>query len=121
LKLRGRLFQSSKINKNLVSTRLVTSPPTEMCDTIDTVPPVTLDAVPAMAPSARHRRVRCRCSRHVLAVVEEHGIGLDDIMDKLVVDGVKRFSDAFDKLLAGIEGSAPQAGRITVRASPDLE
>lgn len=42
-------------------------------------------------------------ARHLLAAVEEHGIGLDDIMDKLVADGVKLFSAAFDKLLGAIE------------------
>jgi hypothetical protein len=31
------------------------------------------------------------CARHVLAALEEHGIGLDDIMDQLAADGVKLF------------------------------
>ena len=42
-------------------------------------------------------------ARHVLAAVEEHGIRLDVIVDKRVANGVKLFSDAFDRLLAAIE------------------
>lgn len=72
-------------------------------DTVNTMPPATLDAVRdhgIITPDAIEQDVDG--ARHVLAAVEEHGIGLDDIMDKLVVDGVKLFSDAFDKLLAAI-------------------
>jgi transaldolase/glucose-6-phosphate isomerase len=73
-------------------------------DTVNTMPPATLDAVRdhgIITPDAIEHDVAG--ARHVLAAVEEHGIGLDGIMDKLVVDGVKLFADAFDNLLAAIE------------------
>jgi hypothetical protein len=37
----------------------------------------------------RHHRAGREHARHVLAAVGEHGIGLDEIMDKLVVTGAK--------------------------------
>ena len=73
-------------------------------DTVNTMPPATLDAVRdhgIITPDTIEQDVNG--ARHVFAAVEEQGIPLDDIMDKLVVDGVKLFSDAFDKLLAAIE------------------
>jgi transaldolase/glucose-6-phosphate isomerase len=73
-------------------------------DTVNTMPPATLDAVRnhgIITPDAIQQYVDG--ARHVIAAVEEHGIRLNDIMDQLVVDGVKLFYDAFDKLLGAIE------------------
>jgi transaldolase/glucose-6-phosphate isomerase len=38
------------------------------------------------------------------------GISMKEVTDKLTVDGVKLFSDAFDKLLAAVEKSTAQKG-----------
>ena len=68
------------------------------------MPPATIDAFRdhgIVTPNAIEQDVNG--ARAVFASLEEHGIHLPDIMDKLVVDGVKQFSDAFDKLLGAIE------------------
>lgn len=73
-------------------------------DTVNTMPPATLDAVRdhgVITPDAIEQDVNG--ARHVIAALEEQGIHLNGVMDKLVVDGVKLFSDAFDTLLAAIE------------------
>jgi transaldolase len=72
-------------------------------DTINTMPPATLEAF------ADHGRVERTVDRDVdqahrqLAAIEALGIRLDDVTDFLVVDGVKKFSDSFNSLLATID------------------
>jgi transaldolase/glucose-6-phosphate isomerase len=73
-------------------------------DTVNTVPPATLDAFRdhgVIKPDAIETDVAG--AQAVFAALKEHGVPLGEIMDKLVEDGVKLFSDAFDKLLGAIE------------------
>jgi transaldolase/glucose-6-phosphate isomerase len=73
-------------------------------DTVNTMPPVTMDAFRdhgVVTPDTIERDVAG--ARAVFAALEDHGVRLDGIMEKLVIDGVKQFSDAFDKLLGAIE------------------
>jgi transaldolase/glucose-6-phosphate isomerase len=73
-------------------------------DTVNTMPPATVDAFRdhgIVTPDAIEKDVDG--ARAVFAALEKHGVRLPEIMDKLAVDGVKQFSDAFDKLLAAIE------------------
>jgi len=72
-------------------------------DTVDTIPPVTMDAFREhgqATPDAIEQDVSE--ARAVLAALEKHGISLKGITDKLVIDGVQQFADAFDKLFAAI-------------------
>jgi transaldolase/glucose-6-phosphate isomerase len=73
-------------------------------DTVNTVPPATLDAFRdhgVVTPDTIEKDVAG--AQAVFAALKQQGVRLDDIMDKLVEDGVKLFSDAFDKLLGAIE------------------
>jgi transaldolase / glucose-6-phosphate isomerase len=73
-------------------------------DTVNTMPPVTMDAFRdhgVVTADTIERDVAG--ARAVFAALEDHGVRLDAIMEKLVIDGVKQFSDAFDKLLGAIE------------------
>ena len=73
-------------------------------DTVNTMPLVTMDAFRdhgVVTPDTIERDVEG--ARAVFAALEDQGVRLDGIMEKLVIDGVKQFSDAFDKLLAAIE------------------
>jgi transaldolase/glucose-6-phosphate isomerase len=71
-------------------------------DTVDTMPETTLDAF------RDHGRVRASLSENVaeaarmLEALESAGMSLDKITDDLVIDGVRLFADAFDKLLAAV-------------------
>ena len=68
-------------------------------DTVNTMPPATLDAF------RDHGRVRLTLTENVeeaisiMDLVEQFGIPFKELTDKLLVDGVKQFAAAFDKLL----------------------
>ena len=72
-------------------------------ETVDTVPPATLDAF------RDHGRPRASLvediddARDTMATVAELGISMKDVTDQLLADGVRLFSDAFRKLLAAVE------------------
>ncbi len=68
-------------------------------DTVNTMPPATLDAF------RDHGHVRPSLTEHVeeaasiMDLVEQIGIPFKPLADKLLEEGVRQFSDAFDKLL----------------------
>ena len=72
-------------------------------DTVNTMPPATLEAF------ADHGHVARTVDRDVdqahrqIAAIEALGVKLDDVTDFLVADGVKKFSESFDSLLKTIE------------------
>src|SRR6266849_2200267 len=79
-------------------------------DTVDTIPPATFDAF------RDHGRLRPSLTENVeeaaktMASLEKAGISMKEVTEKLVVDGVKLFYDAFNQLLeatgktAGVRG-----------------
>ena len=68
-------------------------------DTVDTIPPATFDAF------RDHGKLRPSLTEDVagaantMATLAEVGISMKQVTDKLVVDGVKLFADAFTQLL----------------------
>jgi transaldolase / glucose-6-phosphate isomerase len=68
-------------------------------DTVDTIPPATFDAF------RDHGRVRPSLTENVdegakvMGNLEKAGISMKEVTEKLVVDGVKLFADAFKQLL----------------------
>ncbi len=68
-------------------------------DTVDTIPPATFDAF------RDHGRLRPSLTENVeeaaktMASLEKAGISMKEVTEKLVVDGVKLFADAFKQLL----------------------
>jgi transaldolase/glucose-6-phosphate isomerase len=78
-------------------------------DTVDTMPPPTLDAF------RDHGRPRASLTedvdgaRDTMATVAELAISLAEITNQLLLDGVRLFSEAFDKLLAAVERQAREA------------
>ena len=68
-------------------------------DTVDTIPPATFDAF------RDHGKLRPSLTENVdqaaktMADLEKAGISMKAITDKLLVDGIKLFSDAFKELL----------------------
>ena len=79
-------------------------------DTVNTMPPATIDAF------RDHGRLRNSLTEDIagaaktMADLERAGISMKQVTDKLTVDGVKLFADAFDKLLAAVEKSTQQKG-----------
>jgi transaldolase len=68
-------------------------------DTVDTIPPATFDAF------RDHGRVRTSLTENLddaaktMLALEKAGISMKEVTDKLVVDGVRLFADAFKQLL----------------------
>src|SRR6201993_4720982 len=74
-------------------------------DTVNTMPPATIDAF------RDHGKLRNSLTEDIPGAnktmddLAKAGISMKEVTDKLTVDGVKLFSDAFDQLLAAVERS----------------
>ena len=83
-------------------------------DTVNTMPPATFDAF------RDHGRPRASLAEDVesavdtMATLAEVGISMKNVTDKLLVDGVQLFSDAFGKLLNAVEKQARQAAAASL-------
>src|SRR5215475_2499179 len=71
-------------------------------DTINAVPPATLDAFRDHGTLRDSLEENVDEAKHVLAELERSGISLDAITADLVKDGVKQFADAADKLYGAV-------------------
>ena len=71
-------------------------------NTINTVPPATLDAFRDHGTPRDSLEENVEDARHVLEQLETSGISLDAITADLVRDGVKQFADAADKLYGAV-------------------
>ena len=71
-------------------------------DTINTMPPATLDAFRDHGKIRESLEENIDNARSVLAGLEKSGISLDAVTADLVKDGVKQFADAADKLYGAV-------------------
>ncbi len=71
-------------------------------NTVNTVPPATLDAFRDHGKLRDSLEENVEGARRVLAELEKSGISLDAITAELVKDGVKLFADAADKLYGAV-------------------
>ena len=71
-------------------------------NTVNTVPPATLDAFRDHGKPRDSLEENIEDARRVLAELEKSGISLDAITAELVRDGVKLFADAADKLYGAV-------------------
>jgi transaldolase / glucose-6-phosphate isomerase len=69
-------------------------------DTINTMPVKTLDAFRDHGTVRASLTEDLGAAQAVLAAAERQGLDLKAVTDRLVVDGVRQFAEAFDKLLA---------------------
>ena len=75
-------------------------------DTVDTIPPATIDAF------RDHGKLRPSLTENVegaaktMANLSKAGISMKEVTDKLMVDGVKLFADAFKTLLDAVSKTA---------------
>jgi len=72
-------------------------------DTVNTLPPATLEAFRDHGQVARTVDVDVDGARRAVEQIEALGVSLDEVTDKLLVDGLASFQQSFDSLLAGIE------------------
>ena len=71
-------------------------------NTVNTVPPATLDAFRDHGKPSDSLEENIEDARRVLEELEKSGISLDAITEELVRDGVKLFADAADKLYGAV-------------------
>ena len=95
-------------------------------DTVNTVPPATLDAFRDHGKPRQSLTEDLEAARKTMADLASVGIVMRNVTDKLTVDGVKLFSDAFDKLLETVEKNThrpatPQVNAQSAKLPADLD
>jgi len=90
-------------------------------DTVNTLPPATLDAFRAHGRVARTVDADDAGARRAIEQLEAAGVSLAAVTDTLLVEGLASFGKSFDSLLAGIEKKtaalAKQKGDVRQRQS----
>ncbi len=72
-------------------------------DTVNTIPPATFDAYRDHGHPRQTLTGNIDQAKQVMDTLPKLGISMKEVTDKLTDDGVKLFSEAFDKLLQAIE------------------
>ncbi len=75
-------------------------------DTVDTIPPATLDAFRDHGKPRQSLTEDLPAAHKTMETAARLGISMKEVTDKLTDDGVRLFSEAFDKLLAAVEKSS---------------
>ena len=75
-------------------------------DTVDTIPPATFDAFRDHGKLRNSLTENVDAAAKTMSDLDKAGISMKEVTEKLVVDGVKLFADAFNKLLEATGKSA---------------
>ena len=79
-------------------------------DTVNTIPPATLEAFRDHGQVRKSLEEDVDAAADTMASLERAGVSMGEVTDKLLEDGVRLFSEAFDKLLAAVEEECRKAG-----------
>ena len=85
-------------------------------DTVNTMPPATLDAFRDHGVVARTVDANLEEAERTISALAANGIPLTEVTDKLLVDGLESFEKSFDTLIAGLERKSQALGRELVRS-----
>ena len=83
-------------------------------DTVDTMPPATIDAFKDHGVVAKNVDKKVAAAEGLLKEIEAVGISMREVTEKLLVDGIASFQKSFDELIAGLEskiGSLTPGGK----------
>ncbi|HEY2735046.1 MAG TPA: bifunctional transaldolase/phosoglucose isomerase, partial [Polyangiales bacterium] len=72
-------------------------------DTVDTMPPATLDAFRAHGKASNQLEQDRDTPAQLMAALAKSGISIDQVTDKLLDEGVKSFATAFDGIMSTVE------------------
>src|SRR6266403_2235798 len=75
-------------------------------DTVDTIPPATFDAFRNHGKLRNSLTENVEVANKTMTDLEAAGISMKEVTEKLVVDGVKLFADAFQQLIAAVDKHA---------------
>jgi transaldolase len=83
-------------------------------DTVDTMPPATIDAFMDHGVVAKSVDKKVAAAEGLLKEIEGVGISMREVTEKLLVEGIASFQKSFDELIAGLEskiGSLTPGGK----------
>ena len=83
-------------------------------DTVNTMPPATIDAFRDHGVVSRTVDAGVGEADGVVATLEQSGISMRDVTDKLLTDGLASFQKSFDTLLAGLQTKTKALGKELV-------
>src|SRR5215207_1194247 len=83
-------------------------------DTVNTMPPATIDAFRDHGEVARTVDAQFSVAERTIADLGAVGIDVRDVTDKLLRDGLASFQKSFDSLIAGLERKSAALGRDLV-------
>ena len=84
---------------------------------INTLPPQTIDAYKDHGETRRTVDADIDEARRTLERLEQSGISMKSVTDRLLADGLASFQKSFDSLIAGLERKSRQLGReLAIRA-----
>lgn len=79
-------------------------------DTVNTIPPATFDAFRDHGRPRASLMADVESAADTMAALAEVGISMKEVTDKLLVEGLRLFTDAFGKLLKAVETQSRQGG-----------
>jgi transaldolase/glucose-6-phosphate isomerase len=79
-------------------------------DTVNTIPPATFEAFRDHGRPRASLTEDVECAFDTMAGLSEVGISMKGVTDKLLIDGLQLFSDAFEKLLKAVDKQSKEAG-----------
>lgn len=82
-------------------------------DTVNTVPPETLEAILDHGVAEQGVTEGAAEAEGVLATISGHGVDLDDAMATLLAEGVSKFADSFATLFAALDAKRASVGTDT--------
>jgi transaldolase len=82
--------------------------------TVNTMPPATIDAFRDHGDVKRTVDQDIPAAERVIADLSQLGISMDDVTNKLLVDGLASFQKSFDTLIAGLAKKTKALGRDLV-------
>jgi transaldolase/glucose-6-phosphate isomerase len=89
-------------------------------DTVNTVPPATMDAFRDHGQPRSSLEENIQASHDILRILSDADVSLDNATDKLLSDGLMLFVEAFDKLLAAVENAGRSVKPSVGLQSPSL-
>ncbi|MEO7966049.1 MAG: transaldolase [Gemmatimonadaceae bacterium] len=85
-------------------------------DTVNTLPPATINSFRDHGDVARTVDSEWSAAEQLVHELEQCGVSLKDVTDKLLSDGLTSFQKSFDTLIGGLERKAAELGKSLASA-----
>jgi transaldolase len=82
--------------------------------TVNTMPPATIEAFRDHGVVKRTVDANVDEARRTIATLEQNGVSIREVTDKLLADGLASFQKSFDTLLAGLQSKTQKLGKELV-------